>query len=96
MSIMPTESTKLAYGFGKVTLMGVTASEEDYPIKRGNSFGVWTTEEPPCHYHIKNMRLEDLKKLIERGIVSWPIEIFVLDKTCALITDPRVPVDWYF
>lgn len=40
------------------------------------------------------MCLENLEVLLERKIVSWPIEIEVIDKKNAFITDERIPREW--
>lgn len=86
----------LIYAIGMVTLVGVPKTE--YPLSWGNCFSARLTAEKSGQYaDIVNFDYENLKELLRRGTLTWPIEIVYLDEArkIALVRDPRIPAEWY-
>jgi hypothetical protein len=84
------ENVKLATNVTTVTLVGFFG---EYPRKRGNCFSVSVEGEED--YRIINFNHENLEKLIEDKIVSFPIKISKLSEGIAIIADERIPDEWY-
>lgn len=78
------------------TLLGISG---EFPIIKGNCFSVLTDEinkdtpKDPTR-RILNYNFENLKELIKRGIIDFPIEITPYKQAWAYITDPRIPEEW--
>jgi|688.fasta_scaffold476078_2 hypothetical protein len=83
------ENVKLATNVTTVTLVGFFG---EYPRERGNCFSVSVEGED---YRIINFNHENLEKLIEDKIVSFPIKISKLSDGIAIIADERIPDEWY-
>jgi len=69
--------------------------QKTYPYKYGNRFSV--NGENGVIYVIIDIIYENLKELIARGTIDWPIKIKVMDvggNDLALIKDKRVPENW--
>lgn len=71
--------------------------ETQFPTSRGNYFSVMVGDNKPSYfggngkeYKIVNMWYENSKHLIDKGKVSFPIKIKLLDNHCAIVVDPRV------
>lgn len=79
-----TQYTLVGYGGGKYPISGYG----------GNCFSV-AIEGDEREYRIVNFGMENLKQLVRQGEVSWPIEIEPLDERRAVVTDARIPKDWY-
>lgn len=84
-----------ALSFGMISLVGVMANK--FPLDWGNYFSVLVGDTNPTflggtgqEYEIVNMWYENLKHLIDKGEVSFPIKIKLLTKRCAIVVDPRV------
>ena len=84
------ENIKLATDVTTVTLVGYFG---EYPRERGNCFSVSVGEDE--NYRIVNFNHENLEKLIEDNIVSFPIKISNLSGGVAIIADERIPDEWY-
>lgn len=76
--------------FGSVTLVEFLG---DYPRESGNCFSLLTEED--AYVKILNFNHENLKKLIDDGVVSFPIIISKLSEYKAVIVDGRIPDEWY-
>jgi hypothetical protein len=63
-----------------------------YPRKGGNCFDVETAS---GSYRVLNFRAENLEELLNRGTITWPVKIHVVDKSRCMIHDTRIPHDWY-
>lgn len=72
------------------TLVG---SFGDFPRKFGNCFSV--EDEDGKNYRILNFKIENIKELVRRGELSWPIKCEALGEHSAVINDGRIPDDWY-
>ena len=83
--------------YGAVTLVGIH-HVKGVPSPHGNCMSVTASNNK--WYHITNANYENLKGLIDSGIMSFPIEIESLDKDgldeshCAKIIDKRMPEEW--
>lgn len=84
------DNIKLATNVTTVTLVGYFG---EYPMERGNCFSV--SVEGDEGYRIINFNHENLEKLIEDNIVSFPIKISKLSDGIAIIADERIPDEWY-
>ena len=84
------ENIKLATDVTRVTLVGYFG---EYPRERGNCFSVSVDGDED--YRIINFNHENLEKLIEDKIVSFPIKISKLSDGIAIIADERIPDEWY-
>ena len=84
------ENLKLATHVTTVTLVGFLG---EYPRERGNCFSVSVEDER--NYRIINFNHENLEKLIEDEVISFPIKISKLDEGIAIIADERIPNEWY-
>jgi hypothetical protein len=73
------------------TLIGYSLGP--YPMKRGNCFSVEV--DGGGEYRVVNFGLENLREMIARGMISWPIDIQLLNTTRAVMADPRIPAEWY-
>jgi hypothetical protein len=84
------ENIKLATNVTTVTLVGFFG---EYPREIGNCFSV--SAEGEEGYRIINFNHENLDKLIEDKIVSFPIKISKISEGIAIIADERIPDEWY-
>ena len=84
------ENLKLATDVTTVTLVGFFG---EYPRERGNCFSVSVQGER--NYRIINFNHENLEKLIEDGVISFPVKISKLGEGIAIIADERIPDEWY-
>jgi len=84
------DNIKLATRITKVTLVGYFG---EFPMERGNCFSVSVEDERD--YRIINFNYENLKKLIEDSVVSFPLKISKLSEGIAIIADERIPDEWY-
>jgi len=84
------ENLKLATDITTVTLVGFLG---DYPRERGNCFSV--SVEGERDYRIINFNYENLEKLIEDNVVSFPLKISKLSDRIAIVADERIPDEWY-
>lgn len=96
-----------AIGIGIQTLVGVDTSE--YPTRDGNCFSVMVKDHPDNgideadnrldigETRIVNFGVENLRRLLEVGVLEWPIQIAFLDesKRTGIIHDERIPGEWY-
>lgn len=81
---------KKAVSMGSQTLVGVIPKE--FPLEFGNCFGLCTKKQ---EYNIVNFYTENFDHLIEEGIIEYPVRIKVLDKSCAILCDKRIPDNYY-
>ncbi len=65
---------------------------EQYPYNTGNTFSI--IDENDHELTIANMNYENFTELLQRKILTFPIQIVKLDKYNAFITDVRVPSNW--
>ena len=84
------DNIKLATRITKVTLVGYFG---EFPMERGNCFSVSVNDERD--YRIINFNYENLEKLIEDSVVSFPLKISKLSEGIAIIADERIPDEWY-
>jgi hypothetical protein len=84
------DNIKLATDITSVTLVGYFG---EFPRERGNCFSVSVGGE--SYYRIINFNYENLGKLIEDEIVSFPLKISILSSGAAIIADERIPDAWY-
>jgi hypothetical protein len=84
------DNIKLATDITSVTLVGYFG---EFPRERGNCFSVSVDDE--SDYRIINFNYENLKKLIEDSVVSFPLKISSLSSGIAIIADERIPDEWY-
>lgn len=84
-----------ALSFGMVSSVGFHTTS--FPASRGNYFYVIVGDENPAYlggtgqeYEIVNMWYENLKHLIDKSEVSFPIKIKLLNGRHAIIVDSRV------
>lgn len=96
-----------AIGIGIQTLVGVDTSE--YPTRGGNCFSVRVKDHPDSgvgeagnrldigETRIVNFGVENLIRLLEIGVVEWPVRIAFLNqnKRVGIIHDHRIPTEWY-
>lgn len=84
-----------AIGWGGNSCVGVHATEKDFPLNHGNYFSLVTKD---SSYEIANFWAEDLKYLLAKDIVEYPIKLKILKKegkSWALIHDIRIPHEFY-
>jgi hypothetical protein len=84
------DNIKLATDITTVTLVGYFG---EFPMERGNCFSVSVDAERD--YRIINFNYENLEKLIEDSVVSFPLKISKLSEGIAIIADERIPNEWY-
>jgi hypothetical protein len=84
------DNIKLATDITTVTLVGYFG---EFPMERGNCFSVSVDDERD--YRIINFNYENLEKLIEDSVVSFPLKISKLSEGIAIIADGRIPDEWY-
>ena len=84
------DNIKLATDITTVTLVGYFG---EFPMERGNCFSVSVDDERD--YRIINFNYENLEKLIEDSVVSFPLKISKLSEGIAIIADERIPDEWY-
>ena len=84
------DNIKTATDFTTVTLVGYFG---EFPRERGNCFSV--SVEGERDYRIINFNYENLEKLIEDEMVSFPLKISKLSDGIAIIADERIPDEWY-
>ena len=84
-----------ALNFGCYSQVGVL--EDNYPLSWGNYFYLMVDDVKPAfmggkgrEIEIVNMWYENLKHLVVKGEVSFPIKIKLLDDRCGIVVDPRV------
>ena len=82
-----------ATSLGFASCVGVMAEEKDFPLNRGNYFSLET--EDGKEYEIANFWYEDFDYLIRNKVIEFPVNIKVLEKRWALISDNRVPFKFY-
>jgi hypothetical protein len=77
------------------TLVGYIDSkpDEEIPIGGGNCFSVLTTR--LRNINILNIGEEDLEKVMRLRNISFPLEMKILDKGYGIITDSRIPKNWF-
>lgn len=73
------------------TLVGVMPGT--FPIDSGNCFSIKASDNR--EYKIVNFIYENLKELIDRKYIEFPIEILKLSNHVAIINDERIPEEWY-
>jgi hypothetical protein len=69
------------------------ADEKDFPLNHGNYFSL--DAEDGKGYEIANFWYEDFDYLIRNKIIEFPVNIKVLEKKWAIISDNRVPFEFY-
>ena len=74
-----------------VTLVGYFG---EFPRERGNCFSV-SVEGEERDIRIVNFNYENLEKLLDDGIVEFPIKISKISNGTGVIIDGRIPDDWY-
>ena len=82
-----------ATSLGFASCVGVIADEKDFPLNKGNYFSL--TAEDGKGYEIANFWYEDFDYLIRNKIIEFPVNIKVLEKKWAIISDNRVPFKFY-
>lgn len=96
----PVLTTHQATAQGMTTLVGFYGP---FPRERGNCFSVYVgpieTKEDYLRaksFKIINFGAENLEYLLEKKVITWPIEIAQLDDTyLAKIVDKRIPADFF-
>jgi hypothetical protein len=83
--------TSYATSVGYVSCVGCMGNK--YPKNYGNYFSLVTSKGK--QYEIANFWYENLEYLLENNVVSYPLEIKVLDKKWAIIHDTRIPDNFY-
>jgi len=69
-----------------------------FPAHRGNYFEMCVDDNVFNGYEIANFwyeDLEDLKHLINKGVVKFPITIKLLEDRWEIIHDPQIPEEYY-
>lgn len=85
------ENIKKAKRTGYVTYVGyVTCS---FPMETGNCFSV--ISEDGSEYSVVNFNYENLKELLKRGELEWPIDIISISEQHCVVADHRIPIEWY-
>jgi len=74
-----------------MTLVGFF--ERGFPAAHGNCFSA--ALEDGTGVRILNFHYENLKELLRRGTLVWPVQVHIIRKGYAVIADPRVPNEWY-
>ena len=84
-----------ALDFGCCSQVGII--EDNFPLDWGNYFYLMVDDVTPTflggkgrEIEIVNMWYENLKHLVDKGEVSFPIKIKLLTERCAIVVDPRV------
>lgn len=85
------EDYLMAKNITTVTLVGYIG---EFPRERGNCFSV-SVEGEERDIRIVNFNYENLKKLLDDGIVEFPIKISKISSGTGVIIDGRIPDDWY-
>ena len=75
---------------GEQTLAGHIGA---FPREDGNRFTIFISEKES--YRIVNFHAENLRELLKRKVVEWPIKIIPISKDEAIICDERIPDGWY-
>jgi hypothetical protein len=78
--------------FGGTTLLGVMG--RSFPFEIGNCFSAVTMKENRS-IRIVNVYYENLKELIRRGTISFPIKCRKLTDRVGIIIDDRVPKEFF-
>lgn len=60
----------------------------------GNCFSV-STADGSKNFRIVNFGYENLKLLLNMKIVAWPVQVYALDESTAIIADSRIPDRFY-
>jgi hypothetical protein len=76
---------------GFVTCVGVW--KDEYPLSHGNCFSLKADD--GNYYRILNFVYENFKKLLERKVLSYPVQIMKLTDRHAVVHDVRIENDWY-
>jgi hypothetical protein len=85
---------KQATSIGMVSLVGF--SERKFPMHCGNYFEVMTNDRDVYNgYEIANFWYEDLKHLLDTGVVKFPLDIKVLNDHWAILYDAQIPPEFY-
>ena len=79
-----------ATGVGAVTLVGFFG---EFPRERGNCFSVKSDDGK--YRRVLNFGHENFEELLDRGILSYPVEILPLTDGHCLMADHRIPKEWY-
>lgn len=82
--------TTSGVGFGAVTLVGYLG---EFPRERGNCFDL--VGEDGSWHRVVNFGYENMKELMRRGLVDFPIKMYVMEPGAAAVCDHRIPDDWY-
>ena len=77
----------------RITGQTLVGSSGSFPRKFGNCFSI--EAENGKNYRILNFKVENIKELIKRKVLSWPIKCESLSEHSAVINDGRIPDDWY-
>lgn len=81
-----------ATNYGSVTMVGYGGP---YPRPRGNCFSLEVKGLKNGYTRIVNFGYENLKELFRNKLVSWPIEVEILDEKRGIIVDKRISQEWY-
>lgn len=66
-----------------------------YPADDGNCFSLVVEEESEhAERKVVNMHAENFERLIDTGVLEWPVEVTPIDERYCAVTDPRVPEAW--
>lgn len=85
------ENIKKAVRTSYVTLVGYAA--HSFPMESGNCFSV--IAEDGKEYSVVNFNYENLKELLKREELEWPIDVLPISENHCVIADHRIPIGWY-
>lgn len=88
--IIDKDSFVNAVGVTSVTYVGFFG---EFPRKNGNCFSIITDESK--HLKVLNFNHENLIELLSKGVLAYPVKILPLDDKHCLISDHRIPKEWY-
>ena len=84
---------KQAKSVGMVSCVGFM--NLTFPAHHGNYFELCVDDNVFGGYEIANFWYEDLKHLLDTGVVKFPITIKLLEGRWAIIHDPQIPEEYY-
>ena len=87
---MGSEQKLLITGYGSRPLVGYLTTS--YPIDGGNCLISPTSDGGQSH--VANLTYENLRELIRRGEIGFPIEARRVSPRAVEVIDARVPADW--
>lgn len=81
---------KIATSIGEVSCVGIISKK--FPLNHGNYFSIYIGKK---QYEVANFWFENLEHLIKTNVVSFPINVKILNNRWVLIHDSRIPHNYY-